>query len=119
MQPGDVVTLTILIDDSSDYSFFIKSDRYFKYVLERHTVELNKYRLLIENPNKNTSESITINTENFLNKFNVSRSNSELKFSNEVKDFTVWEYNGNGGKYLGIPFHIDNVEEFSELEEII
>ncbi|AXX86515.1 hypothetical protein AMRN_0761 [Malaciobacter marinus] len=119
MQPGDIVTLTILIDGSNNYSFFIKSDRYFKYLLERHNTEINKYRLLIENPNKNTSESITNNTENFLYKFDVYKSDSELKFSNEVKDFTVWEYNGNGGKYLGIPFHIDKVEEFNELEEIL
>lgn len=119
MQPGDLVTLTIFVDELDNYSFFIKSDRYFRYLLERHNSEVNKYRLLIENPNKSTSECITNNTEIFLTKFNVFRSETELKFSNEVKDFTVWEYNGNGKKYIGIPFHIDKVEEFDELEEIL
>lgn len=119
MQPGDIVTLTILVDESNNYFFYIKSDRYFRYLLEKHNTEINKYRLLIENPNKNTSESITNNTESFLNKFNIYRNDSQLKFSNEVKDFTVWEYNGNSKKYIGIPFNIDKVEEFDELEEII
>lgn len=119
MQPGDIVTLTILVDESNNYSFYIKSNRYFKYLLEKHNTEINKYRLLIENPNKDTTESITNNTEIFLNKFDVYKRDYLLKFSNEVKEFTVWEYNGNGKKYIGVPFHIDRVEEFDELEEII
>jgi hypothetical protein len=123
--PGDVVTLYVEYEeDKNNVSLKIKSETIYKYVLERKTVNDSRYRVFIDLPENTNNAGITVteNTEEFLKKFNIEKTENQIPFGkgDKVVMFTGYTFNNCNTKYIGVPYNI-NLEPdcFDEIEEIL
>ncbi|QCI27606.1 hypothetical protein [Caminibacter pacificus] len=117
IMPRDIIEIFIIFDNQNCH-IKIKIDYFFKYILEKYPKkpEENLYRILIDN-SPNGHDYIN---ENFLNNFNISKTNEKGKFGNSKTEFTLFEVQGCGKQYIGVPYDGKlQLHCFDKLEEIL
>ena len=119
--PGDIITLVIERLDT-DCKVYIKSDRLYKYVLEKKSQQINKYRVLIQHPRSTANSGVTIsdNTEDYLSLFLINKTEETLTFGKDPANFDVYISENCNKKYIGIPFNTSlGIDCFNDVEEMM
>ncbi|MCT7642622.1 hypothetical protein [Aliarcobacter butzleri] len=121
--PGDIVTLYVEYEHNN-YNLKIKSETIYKYVLERKTVEDNRYRVFIDKPENTNNAGITVteNTKDYLNKFGIKKTDEQIPFGKgeKVVMFDGYKFSNCNTKYIGVPYDFGlEVDCFDEIEEIL
>lgn len=119
--PGDIITLVIKRSDT-DCKMYIKSDRLYKYVLEKKSQYINKYRILIESPRStgNCGKTVSDLTDGYLSNYNIENTGECLTFGKDPTEFNVYVCENCDKKYIGIPFYTNlQIDCFNDIEEIM
>ena len=113
--------LIISLDIHTDRAtLLIRTEYFYKYILEKHSSE-NMYRILIENPPNDRVGTTTI-TDTYLNQFNIINSNNNSlnwRGTQSYNGYTSTEFTK---KYIGVPYvQAEGIkcDEFDRIEEIL
>lgn len=117
--PGDIITIYIE-RSNSNCNIEIKSDSFYRYVLERKSQKDIRYRVFTEFPRGTNNAGITVSeyTDEYLDSFNIEKLDETVAFGST--EFTAYSLEGCTSKYIGVP-HDKNLELncFDDIEEIL
>lgn len=119
--PGDIITLIIKISETN-CNIHIKSESLYRYVLERKSKQIDKYRIFTEYPQGTNNAGITVSkyTDSHLQNFNVLNQNEVMRFGKSETEFSTYNLSECTSDYIGVPHNKNlEVDSFNDIEEII
>jgi len=117
MVPNTILIISIKFGNNS-CSIFIKTEYFYKYILEKHASR-EFYRILNENPPSNRIGT-TQNTDIYLSQFNIIKDNDTNLNWRGNQQFSSYYTNNFSKKYIGIPYSSElDCDEFDNIEEIL
>ena len=119
MAPNCILVISLDIQ-TNRVTLLIKTEYFYKYILEKHSTE-NVYRILIENP-PNDRVGTTNTTDIYLSQFNIINSHSNnlnWRGNQSYNGYITEEF---AKKYIGVPYVSTkgvSCDEFDNIEEIL
>jgi hypothetical protein len=119
MSPNCILIIFLDIQENN-VTLLIKTEYFYKYILEKHSSE-NIYRILIENPPHDRIGTTSF-TDSYLENFNIIKSSDSSLIWRGSQDFSGYICEGYNKKYIGVPYVTINgiyCDEFNKIEEIL